>query len=105
MIGYLRRRIELLAAMRVDDGAGGASLEWSVVEPAWAEITQLASAIDLSGERRAARKRLVATIRWRAGPQAGWRIRLQGTDYEIMSIEAVDGKERFMTLVCEEVAA
>ena len=58
-----------------------------------------------SGERRAARKRLVATIRWRAGPQAGWRIRLQGTDYEIMSIEAVDGKERFMTLVCEEVSS
>lgn len=105
MTHYLRKRIELLAPARIADEAGGASEVFAPVEPAWAEIAQLSSVRNLAGGGKTPLRRLVAHIRWRAGPEPGWRVRASGTDYEITSIEISDGKERFMTLVCEEVPA
>lgn len=103
MIGLFRKRIEILAETRIDDGAGGARLEWSLVEAAWAAVERLASTRDFSGDRRTQLRRIAATIRWRPAAMPGRRLRLEGRDYEIMSVESVDARERRVVLVCEEV--
>lgn len=102
MIGLFRKRIDILAETRIDDGAGGASLSWAAIESAWASIERLASTRDFSGDRRTQLRRIAATIRWRPAAMPGRRVRVDGRDYEIMSVESVDARERRVVLVCEE---
>jgi len=103
MIGLFRKRIDILSQTRIDDGAGGASLSWAPIEAAWAGVERLASTRDFAGDRRTQVRRIAATIRWRASAMPGRRIRLEARDYEIMSVESLDDKERRVVLVCEEV--
>lgn len=103
MIGLFRKRIEILSQTRIDDGAGGATVAWSTVETAWASVERLAGSRDFSGDRRAQLRRIAATIRWRPAAMPGRRLRLEGRDYEIVSVESVDERERRVVLVCEEV--
>lgn len=103
MIGLFRKRIEILSQTRIDDGAGGAALSWTIVEAAWASVERLASTRDSSGDRRTQLRRIAAAIRWRPAAMPGRRLRLEGRDYEIMSVESLDERERRVTLVCEEV--
>ncbi|MGE0409795.1 MAG: head-tail adaptor protein [Amphiplicatus sp.] len=102
MIGQLRKRIEILAPARAPDEAGGASLLWTSVETVWAGLERLASARDFSGDRAGHLRRLAATIRFRDGIGLGARLRFDNVDYEIVSIESLGDKERFLVLTCEE---
>lgn len=103
MIGLFRKRIEILAETRIDDGAGGASLTWTVVEAAWASVERLASTRDFSGDRRTQLRRIAATIRWRPAAMPGRRLRVDGRDFEIVSVESLDARERRVVLIAEEV--
>lgn len=104
MIGALRDRIEILAASRHDDGAGGASLEWSPAGSGWASVERLSSVRDVSGEGRRRLRRIAVRIRPRPEITLGRRIRFDGADYEIVSMEDVGARDRIL-LVCEEIAA
>ena len=101
MTGLLRKRIEILKSTRVPDEAGGASRVWSPVEAVWAGLERLASTRDLTGAGGRLR-RLAVTIRWRNSIALGQRARIDGENFEIVSIESDDEKERRMTLICEE---
>ncbi len=103
MTGSLRHKIELLSAERTADEAGGASLAWSAGAELWARVERLTSTRDFSGDRDNRLKRIAATVRWRSGVALGGRLRFDGADYEIVSIESDDGREKHLTLVCEEV--
>lgn len=105
MIGLMNRRAELLAPGRVPDEAGGAVLGFTHKEYAWAQIERLASTQDLSGDRGKRLRRIAATLRYRPDVRLGERLRLDGVDYEIVSIESADGRDKRLVLVCEEVAA
>lgn len=98
----MRHRLELLAPLREEDGAGGATLSWSSVETVWAGLERLASTRDFTGDRARRLRRVSATIRWRSDVAPGGRVRFEGRDYDIVSVEAGDGPERFLTLICEE---
>ena len=87
------------------DAGGGASHAWTTVETVWAGLARLSSVRDTLGGRGVKRRRIAATIRWRNDVAPGGRVRESGVDYEIVSIESDDGRERRMTLVCEEVAS
>jgi head-tail adaptor len=101
--GSLRHKVELLAAARTADEAGGASIAWSADAEIWARVERLTSTRDFSGDRDNRLKRIAVTVRWRAGLSLGARVRFEDADYEIVSIESDDGRERRVTLVCEEV--
>jgi len=102
VIGSLRHQIELYAPSRLADGAGGASLEWTLVETVWAGLERLASTRDFAGDRNNRLRRLAATIRKRTDVDLGARVRFEETLYEIVSVEAGAGDEKTMTLICEE---
>lgn len=104
MIGQLRHRVEIRTRTLSPDGAGGAASSWMTLETAWAGLTFLASARSTEGGRDNRLKRIAATLRFRNSVKPGQRLRFNEADYDILSIETTDGKDRFMTLICEEIA-
>ena len=104
MIGALRTQIELLGAAATPDDGGGARLAWAPVASLWAGVARLPSTPDFTGDRRRRLKRIKALIRARQDITLGGRIRHEGDDYEIVSIEEDDARGRRIILACEEVA-
>ena len=105
MIGLLRKRIDILAETRIADAAGGATSSWASVATIWAGLERLTSSRDLSGDGDRRLKRFAATIRFRTDIAPGGRVRFDGADYLVASVEGNDEKERRLTLVCEEIAS
>lgn len=103
-IGQLRHRVAIRTRVLAPDGVGGAAPSWTTLETTWAGLTWLASARNAEGGRTDRLRRIAATLRFRNDVRPGQRLRIDATDYDIVSIESGDGKERYMTLVCEEVA-
>ncbi|WP_428410014.1 phage head closure protein [Hyphococcus sp.] len=103
MIGALRHKIVLLDASRDSDEAGGASLSWAPGAEIWASVERLASTRDFAGDRENRLKRIAVTIRFSANVSLGQRLTFEGETYETVSIESDDGRDRRLTLICEEV--
>ena len=101
MIGALRHKIDLLAATSTPDGGGGFSTDWTPVDAMWAEVERLTSTRNLLGDRTQRLRRLAVSIRYRSDVALGARIRHDGADYDVVSIED-DGDRRRLTLICEE---
>lgn len=103
MIGALRHKIVLLDVSRTDDEAGGASLFWAPGAEVWAAVERLASTRDFAGDRENRLKRIAVTIRYSAAMSLGQRLTFEGVTYETVSIESDDGRDKRLTLICEEV--
>lgn len=102
MIGQLRHRVDIRTRDLAPDGVGGGTPSWTTLETAWAGLTFLASSRNTQGGRDNRLRRIAATLRFRSNVRPGQRLRVDGTDYDILSMETTDGKERFMILICEE---
>jgi len=103
VIGALRHKVILLDASRSEDEAGGASLFWAPGAELWAAVERLASTRDFAGDRENRLKRIAVTIRYRAGIALGQRLTFEGETFETVSIESDDGRDKRLTLICEEV--
>lgn len=103
MIGALRHQVDLLIATRKADGGGGAAHLFTVGETLWASIDRLTSTRDFAGDKRQRLRRIAVTVRFVISISLGDRLRFRDTDYEIVSIEDTDAKERRLILICEEV--
>ncbi|GJL92774.1 head-tail adaptor protein [Hyphococcus sp.] len=103
MISELRHKVELLTASRSSDEAGGASIEWVSGGDTWAAVTRLTSTRDFAGDRENRLKRIAVTIRQSGSITLGGRLNFSGEAYEIVSIESDDGRDKRLTLICEEV--
>lgn len=102
MIGGLKHKVELFTSQRVADAGGGGAVTWIAGPSFWARIERLTSSRDFSGDRSNRLRRISAAIRYRNDVSLGDRLRLEGVDYEITSIED-DGEGKRRTLICEEV--
>lgn len=105
MIAALRYQIDILAASKAADEAGGSVVSWAPAATAWSAVDQLSSVVSTDGARQRRLKRIRALVRNRAGFELGGRIRHAGADYEIVSIETDDERGRRVFLICEEVGS
>ena len=103
MIGALRHQVELLQGTRTQDGGGGAALVWTVSATLWADVERLSSTPDFAGDRNVRLARREAVVRRRSDLAIGGRLRFQGVDYQITSIEDADTRGTKIALICEEV--
>lgn len=103
MIGPLRHKLERLVSQRIPDDGGGAAINWQSMGELWARVEHLTPIRDLTGDRRSFLKRIAAEVRPYTALSEGDRVRYNATDFEIVSIETIDDRQRRMTLVCEEV--
>lgn len=102
MIGALRHKATLLIAQRAADDGGGGGVTRAPGPVLWAEIERLGATRDFSGDRVNKLRRIAAVIRARRDVDPGMGLRLDGIDYEIVSIED-DGEGKRQTLICEEI--
>lgn len=101
-VGALRRRLILEAPVATPDGLGGATQAYVMVAAFWAQIEWMSG-----NERwRAGRPEQFAThrvtLRWRAGLDAGQRLRDGARIYEIRAVDDPDGGRRRLVCLVEE---
>ncbi len=102
MIGALRYQIDILEREEAPDGAGGAAVSWSVAKQVWAAVQLLTATPALIGERTRRLRRIKALVRTTPDYDIGGRIRIDGDDFEITSVESDDERGRRVYLICEE---
>lgn len=101
-VGALRRRLILEAPVATPDGLGGATQAYATVAALWAQVEWTSG-----NERwRAGRPEQFAThrvtLRWRAGLNAGQRLRDGARIYEIRAVDDPDGSRRRLICLVEE---
>lgn len=102
-VGALRRRLLLQAAMATPDGLGGTTQVYETVAAVWAQLEWIAG-----GERwRRGRPEQVAThrvtLRWRAGVDAGQRLRDGDRLFDIRAVADPDGGRRRLVCLVQEI--
>ncbi|MBA4335118.1 MAG: head-tail adaptor protein [Methylobacterium sp.] len=102
-VGALRRRLLLEAAMTTPDGLGGTTQVYETVAAVWAQLEWIAG-----GERwRLGRPEQVAThrvtLRWRAGVDAGQRLRDGDRLFDIRAVADPDGGRRRLVCLVQEI--
>ncbi|MEZ5920949.1 MAG: head-tail adaptor protein [Parvularculaceae bacterium] len=102
MSGVFRYELDLLAETNAPDGAGGVARSFQPQSTIWAGVEYLPSVNGVSGDARARLKRIKALVRARSDLAIGARVRFQGADFEISSIESDDERGRRLFLICEE---
>lgn len=102
MIAGFRYQIELLARNAVADEAGGFSVAYAPVTAIWAGVDELPAVSVGDGGRTRKARRIKALIRSRNDTPIGARIRFDGVDYDVVSIESDDERGRRVFLICEE---
>ncbi|WP_439492901.1 phage head closure protein [Bosea sp. (in: a-proteobacteria)] len=102
-VGALRRRLLLEAAVTTPDGLGGTTQVYETVAAVWAQLEWIAG-----GERwRLGRPEQVAThrvtLRWRAGVDAGQRLRDGDRLFDIRAVADPDGGRRRLVCLVQEI--
>lgn len=103
-VGAMRRRLVLEAPVSTPDGLGGVTQSFEAAAAAWAQIEWLSG-----GERwRIGRPEQFGThritLRWRAGVDAGQRLRDGTRIFDIRAVVDPDGSRRRLVCLCEEVS-
>lgn len=102
-VGAMRRRLLLEAPVGTPDGAGGVIRSFETVAAVWAQVEWL------SGQERwrAGRPEQAAshriTLRWRAGVDAGQRLRDGEQSFDIRAVADPDGGRRRLVCLVEEI--
>lgn len=102
-VGALRRRLLLEAPVELPDGAGGSLRDFETVAAVWAQVEWLSG--DERWQRGRPEQRIShrITLRWRAGVDAGQRLR-DGTQlFDIRAVGDPDGGRRRLVCLVEEV--
>jgi SPP1 family predicted phage head-tail adaptor len=110
VIARLRHRMTIERRIEMPDGAGGAETAWEALVTVWAGLEWLGGEERWreGGPEQAGRWRV--TMRWRAGIDAGMRLRMagQGAGGRLFDIRAAadpDGAGRRLICLCEEITS
>ena len=103
-VGAMRRRLLLEAPVATPDGLGGATFDHETVAAVWAQLEWLSG-----GEHwRRGRPEQLAThrisMRWRAGVDAGQRLRDGEHVFDIRAVFDPDGSRRRLVCLVQEVS-
>ena len=97
-VGALRRRLVLEAAISMPDGLGGTTQDFETVAALWAQVEWLAGGEHWRRGRPEQEATHRMTMRWRAGVDAGQRLRDGERLFDIRTVADPDGSRR--RLVC-----
>lgn len=102
-VGAMRRRLLLEAPVEVPDGAGGSLRDFSTVAAVWAQVEWLSGDERWQGGRPVQRVSHRITLRWRAGVDAGQRLRDGTQIFDIRAVGDPDGGRRRLVCLVEEI--
>jgi SPP1 family predicted phage head-tail adaptor len=103
-VGALRRRLVLEGPVATPDGLGGATQAFVTLASVWARVEWLGGEERwrLGRPEQAATHRI--TLRWRAGLDAGQRLRDGARLFDIRSVADPDGDRRRLVCLVEEIS-
>jgi head-tail adaptor len=109
-LARLRQRVAIERPVGTPDGAGGAETTWQPLVTVWAGLEWLGGEERWreGGPEQVGRWRV--TMRWRAGIDAGMRLRMArqgGSDrrFDIRAAADPDGAGRRLICICEEITS
>ncbi len=100
--GRLGERVTPQVATDAPDGAGGAVRTWQSLDPLWAEVRPLSANPEVRAARRGELRRYEITVRGTAALRPGMRLLWRMRTLHITATRALDAKERYLLLLCEE---
>ncbi len=102
--GALRTRFVLEAPVETPDDAGGVVRVFASAGAVWAALARLSGSEGWEADREAQTLNWRAEIRFRAGIDAGMRLRRGTRILDILSVADPDGRRRRLVLDCRETA-
>ncbi|WP_420102061.1 phage head closure protein [Bosea sp. (in: a-proteobacteria)] len=102
-IGGLRRRLSLEAPVETPDGLGGVTRGFVTVAAFWASVDWLGGAEQWRQGRPQQTGSHRIVLRWRAGVDAGMRLRDGARIFEIKATGDPDGSRRRLVCLADEV--
>lgn len=103
--GALRRRLRLESPASESTDGGGASITWSLVAEVWAEITQPSGREVVASDGLAARATHNVRIRYRRDVAPTMRFVSGSQILDIRAVSDADGRQRWLSCLCEETTA
>ncbi len=103
--GQMTARIALEEPVMTPDGQGGATVSWTEIAAMWAKIEPVSSSL---AERAGAEIGTITHriwLRFREGLVAGQRLRKGARLFAVKLVQDPDETGRYLTCLCEEVAA
>jgi SPP1 family predicted phage head-tail adaptor len=104
LIGELRHRVRLEAAVDAPDGAGGFARSFTPIANLWARITPSGAREDFVEQRAEQATTHIVTIRWRGDVTKDMRFVHRGRRLRIQSAFDPDERRRFLVCQCEEIS-
>jgi SPP1 family predicted phage head-tail adaptor len=102
-IGELRERVTIQTpGAPVDDGGGGTTTFWTDLAEVWAAVRPVSNAERYYAQQVEASTTHEIFIRWRGDVKNNMRVLHRGAVYDVTSVADVDGRRRFLKLMCEE---
>lgn len=102
VIGQLRQRLALERLVRIADGAGGFTESWAVEATLWGRLRPLQGGEAVAAGRLSGRHMHEITIRYRVGVDPSMRFRMGARVFEIVSLENIGERGRWLRALCEE---
>ena len=103
--GDLRERVRLERFAGVDDGAGGQTDAWALVDSVWASVLPTGGREQLEAGALTGVQGFRVRIRWRSGLDTTNRFVWNGRALNIRSIEDPDGRREALLAFCESGVA
>ena len=103
--GQMTARLVLEEPVSTPDGQGGATVSWTEIAAMWAKIEPVSSSL---AERAGAEIGTISHriwLRFREGLVAGQRLRKGARLFAVKLVQDPDETGRYLTCLCEEVAA
>lgn len=104
-IGELRRRVTIMAADDVADGAGGFVRTWTAIAEAFARIKARRRRETVDDGRQVGIVTHIVTMRRRGDVAGDMRLVADGVSYRVLAVEDADPLRRFIDCWCEEEQA
>ena len=101
MIGNLDQRITIERKTLTDDGAGGATVSWTALGDAWANVRPMNGREQIAAMRDEARQGYVVTIRRYPGLFPNDRLRWRLRVLNIRTVKDAGPSKGYLELDCE----
>ncbi len=99
-IGQMRDRIQIHAPTHSTAANGEKTLAWTLVATVWATVEEVAGSESVAERQTQAEVISRITVRYRSDINAKCRVTFDGKISNIESALNIDGKKRFLELLC-----
>lgn len=102
LIGEMRHRLRLEAAVRTPDGGGGATVSWGLVAEVWGAVVPLSGSERAEADGLKGRVTHEIVIRYRPGVLPELRFTFGARVFDIRTVLDVSERRRFLRCLVEE---